>query len=88
MEKDPPATLWLFHMPLQRGREKRSLPLLSFPLFQIHIKSEIFDDLWGKEERKREKWREREGGAVARGFKHDANHLEEREVSASTACSV
>lgn len=68
-------------------KEKRSLPLLSFTLFQIHIKSEIFDDLWGEEERKRKKWREG-GGAVARGFKHDANHLEEREEAASTACSV
>lgn len=76
-----------FSYALSAEREKRSLPLLSFTLFQIHIKSEIFDDLWGEEERKRKKWR-KGGGAVARGFKHDANHLEEREEAASTACSV
>lgn len=42
-------------------KEKRSLPVLSFTLFQIHIKSEIFDDLWGEEERKRKKWRKGRG---------------------------
>ncbi len=40
-------------------------------------------------ERKSERKREgREGGVVAGGFKHDANHLEWGAEVASTACSV
>ena len=48
--------------------------------------------IYREEERKRESKRRRErgqeGGVVAGGFKHDANHLEWGAEAASTACSV
>lgn len=55
--------------------------------FFKHIKFEILM-IYRERKSERENERGREGGVVAGGFKHDANHLEWGAEVASTACSV
>lgn len=55
--------------------------------FFKHIKFEILM-IYRERKRERERKSVSEGGVVAGGFKHDANHLEWGAEVASTACSV
>lgn len=69
-------------MPFYREKAKGRLFFLC-----KHIKFEILM-IYRERKRERERKSASEGGVVAGGFKHDANHLEWGAEVASTACSV